>query len=104
MQTIRGIYLDLEDSTFFYRVYKYKFYFSSQFYRGNFIKKLEDFTKNEKLKLEMRYNTVVIDLTFFAFVLYNRIEKRGFRVEVYTDDNKLQDTITSMPFLEIKIV
>lgn len=106
MITAKGIYLDLEDSTYFYKVDRYKFYFSSQFYRSNFIKKLENFTKVEKIRFETRYNTFLTNTTFFAFVLYSKIEKRGFRVEeiTYGTDKKFCNKITSMPFVEFKLI
>lgn len=104
MKTAKGIYLDLEDSTYFYRYESYKFYFSSQFYRANFIKKLDTFVKSEKIKFEAKYNTIIIDSTFFAFVLYSKIEKRGFRVERIDYSKKESEFITSMPFVELKLI
>lgn len=103
MKTAKGIYLDLRESDYFYRFDKYKFYFSSIFYRGNFIKKLDNFIKQEKIKFEAKYNTIVLDSTFFAFVLYSKIEKRGFRVEELEQEKKY-NTIESMPFVEFKLM
>lgn len=104
MITAKGIYLDLEDSTYFYRYERYKFYFSSKFYRGNFIKKVENFIKSEKIKFETKYNTIVTDPIFFAFVLYSKIEKRGFRVEQIDYSKTSKEYITSMPFVEFKLI
>ena len=103
--TARGIYLDLCESTYFYRVDDYKFYFSSRYYRGNFIKKLESFIKSEKIKFESKYNTVIINTNFFAFVLYSKIEKRGFRVEHTIDYGKnKKEEIVSMPFVVFNLL
>ena len=54
MMTAKGIYLDLEESTYFYRFGNYKFYFSSKLYRGNFIKRVEQGIKREKDKFECK--------------------------------------------------
>lgn len=104
MMTAKGIYLDLDESLYFYKVERYKFYFSSRLYRENFIKKHEAFIKQEKVKFEAKYNTVITDSIFFAFVLYSRIEKRGFRVEVIDYSKKTDEVITSMPFVELKML
>lgn len=100
MITAKGVYLDLNDSTYFYKFDDYKFYFSSKFYRGNFIKRVEDEIKKEKIKFEAKYNTIITDSVFFAFYTYARIEKRGFRVE----DLRNKNTITQMPFVSFKLV
>jgi hypothetical protein len=102
--TTKGIYLNLEDSTYFYKVRNLKFYFSSQIYRAKFIQKLDRYMTEEKLRLEIRYNTAVLDTLFFATVLYSKIEKRGFRVEVYNEDKTIKDTLTSIPFIDIKMI
>jgi len=105
MMTAKGIYLDLDESLYFYKVERYKFYFSSRLYRENFIKKYEAFIKQEKVKFEAKYNTVITDSNFFAFVLYSRIEKRGFRVEVIDySSKKTNEVITSMPFVELRML
>lgn len=100
MMTAKGIYLDLSESTYFYKFDDYKFYFSSKFYRGNFIKRVEKEIKNEKVKFESKYNTIITNYTFFAFYIYAKIEKRGFRVE----DTKTKELITQMPFVSFKLM
>lgn len=106
MMTAKGIYLDLGDSTYFYKYEKYKFYFSSRVYREKFIKKVEGFIKQEKIKFEAKYNTIITDSIFFAFVLYSKIETRGFRVEEidYSNSKKSYQTIESIPFVELKLL
>ena len=100
MITTRGIYLDINDSVYFYKVGRYKFYFSSRGYREKFIRKVENFMKEERAKFEIKYKTILTDNLFFAFVLYSRIEKRGFRVEAPEDKGK----ITSLPFVGLKMI
>lgn len=106
MMTAKGIYLDLDESLYFYKYEKYKFYFSSRLYRENFIKKVENYVNYEKKKFEAKYNTIVTDSVFFAFVLYSKIEKRGFRVEEidYANSKKSYQTIEAIPFVELKLL
>ena len=98
MITAKGIYLDLNDSTYFYRVNNFKFYFSSRVYRQKFIDRLNDYVKSEKLKFEQKYNVTLQNSYFFLFMLYAKIEKRGFRVE------NLKEVYNFMPRIDIKFI
>lgn len=106
MMTAKGIYLYLGDSTYFYKYEKYKFYFSSKIYREKFLKKVETYCREEKLKFEAKYNTIVTNSVFFAFVLYSKIEKRGFRVEEidYSNSKKIFQKIESIPFVDLRLL
>jgi len=106
MMTAKGIYLDLDESLYYYKYEKYKFYFSSRLYRENFIKKVENYVKSEKIKFEAKYNTIVTNSVFFAFVLYSKIEKRGFRVEEidYSNSKKIFQKIESIPFVDLRLL
>ena len=103
MITAKGIYLDLNDSTYFYRVNDYKFYFSSKFYREKFIKEMNSYCKEEKIKLENRLKTSISNSSFLLFVLYSKIEKRGFRIEANEKGKNLR-TYNVMPQVELKIL
>lgn len=103
MITAKGIYLDLNDSTYFYRVNDYKFYFSSKFYREKFINKMNEFCKEENIRLENRLNTSISNSIFLLFVLYSKIEKRGFRIEANEKGRNLR-TYNCMPQIELKIL
>ena len=81
MVTARGIYYDLTETIYYYKVSSYKFYFSSKKYRDKFIKLHKDYIKQEVLKFYQRYNIQLVDGTIFLFLLYSIIEKRGFLVE-----------------------
>ena len=97
MVTARGIYYDLNETIYYYRVGSYKFYFSSKKYRDKFIKIHEDFEKQEALKFYQRYNIEIKDTTIFSLMLYSIIEKRGFLVEK-TD---VKEKIYELPKIKI---
>lgn len=82
MVTNRGIYNDLNESTYSYKAYGLIFYFSSEFYKKKFKLNLVEFVEKESKKLQGYYRVKNIFDSYFAIALYKRIEKRGFRVIV----------------------
>lgn len=101
MVTARGIYYNLEESIYYYRVGTYKFCFSSKQYRDKFIKLQKDFVHTEISRIVSKYDNLSVDVRYypiyFCFLLYSRIEKRGFLV--YNEKEK----ITSFPSFSITI-
>ena len=82
------IYYNIEDSNYFVEYEnKYRFYFSSQYYKDKFTNRLEDFIDTENYKLKARFNLELDFKEMLLFHLYQRIEKRGFRIE-HLDDTK----------------
>ena len=99
MVTARGIYYNLDESIYFYRVSTYKFHFSSKQYRDKFIKLHKSFVENEFCKFKSRYKDLEIEEDdYFLFMLYNEIEKRGFLVT--KDDLR----ITKFPSFTLKLI
>lgn len=97
------VYLNVNESDIFYRFQDFKFYFSSVATRKRFIKKSETFIQEEKLKFINKYDVGLEDSSFdllFAFILYHKTEKRGFKVEQYIENHKFR-TITELPKFRI---
>lgn len=97
------VYLNVNESDIFYRFQNFKFYFSSKATRERFIRKLDLYIEAETNKLVNKYNISINMESFglmFAFILYNKTEKRGFKVEKYVNNIKTKD-ITCMPFFSI---
>lgn len=93
------VYLNVNESDIFYRFQNFKFYFSSKAVQKRFIKKLELYINEEKNKLINKYGISIEELSFnlmFAFILYNKTEKRGFKVEKYCNNVKTYE-ILEMP-------
>ena len=89
MKSARGIYYNLLESTYKYEYKNITFFFSSQFYLTKFITTHFDYVDyiNKKMKIEFG---IKVDYTILALIkLYQRIEKRGFRVLV--DGKELED-------------
>lgn len=98
MITINGIYTDIYESTYFYKVDNIKFYFSSKVYKEKFSKRYENFWLEEQKKLELKYNANIKCKSLMLIKLYTMIEKRGFRIEI---DDK---TIENVPLFKIEYV
>lgn len=91
MKTARGIYLDINESDYYYDLsigsLSLRFYFSSEVYRKKFIERLPFYLTKMKVKtLGYDYNTK--DSKFYDSLqavwskqFYKTIEKRGFKVE-----------------------
>ena len=100
MKTRKGIYLDLKDSDYFYRIGELKFYFSSVTYREKFIKKYENYAREEKRKVELKYRFSLKESIFY-FTIYSKIETRGFRVAKCNKEGKDINYYDKIPMLEI---
>lgn len=84
------IYHDIFESNYWVDYDRLDLFFSSKKYKEMFIDKVDDFVKYEKIKFFNKYKIDVDKLIrndneltlneLFAISLYNRIEKRGFRV------------------------
>jgi len=77
---MRGIYYDLTESEYIYKLKDYKFYFSSSLYMNKFINGVNNYVKIEKLKMKQRLK-VDFDITeILCISYYKKIEKRGFYI------------------------
>ena len=84
LKTQKGIYKDIANSDYCITVEGMTFYFSSQFYLGNFTKAVEKETTDFSKRMEKVYNDKFnLKMDKFALIrLYELIEKRGFRVVI----------------------
>lgn len=100
---MKNVYLKLNESDIFYRFQDFKFYFSSEKIRERFINKLEKYTEEELLKLEIHYKVPISEnfKIYFAFSLYNKTEIRGFKVEQLLDERTVKRTLYELPKFEI---
>lgn len=85
MKTAKGIYLNINESDYFFKHKGLIFYFSSEFYKKKFIDEIESYISTETLKLQGKYNMNINFDLLFMISLYKKIEKRGFRV--YDEEN-----------------
>lgn len=78
------IYYNIDESIYIYHTDNYIYYFSSKFYLDKFVEELKTNRSELKYKLSSRFNIEINCIDYFDFILYSKIEKRGFKV-----DNKI---------------
>lgn len=88
---MRTVEYDLLKSDYKYCIGKFQFYFSSIFNLRRFKRDYKSYVELETSKLIAKYH-VNIDLTDYLIVaFYKKIEKRGFRILTYNENNDIID-------------
>ena len=80
-KTRGGVFLNLEESTYTYKINNFKLVFSSLFNKNRFINGINQYilTENNKFTLKLGFK---IDLTNILILnFYEKIEHRGFMVD-----------------------
>lgn len=84
------VYNDINESTYNFSYDDMTFYFSSKFYKEKFENEYINYLKEETDKLRIKFKCNIVADEMILLLLYKKIEKRGFRVEVknerLTDD------------------
>lgn len=80
MKTIRGIYLNLDESDYIFTTHGLTFYFSSKVYLEKFKSIHKSFIDNETQKIAIKYKVNINISLMLLISLYKKIEKRGFKV------------------------
>lgn len=89
MKTIKGVYLDLNESDIVTNYDEFRFYFSSQFNKKRFDNNIDTFIKVESARIYNKYRVQInLDL-YLSIVFYKKIEKRGYRIEEILTGKKL---------------
>lgn len=96
MITKRGIYYDLNDSTYTLKVEGLTFYFSSEFYRMKFAESFVKYIESETLKLKVKYSCNINATKMLLLKLYQKIETRGFKVVYNNKDIEEINLITQI--------
>ncbi len=89
MKSIRGIYYNLYESEYKYKIDNFEFVFSSLFYLTLFKTNLESYLKYEQERLNNKLKKNIELKEVILIDHYKKIEKRGFLV--YYKDKELKD-------------
>lgn len=92
--TKAGIFLNLNESTYYSIFFGLKFYFSSMFYKEKFSKNVEKYVETENIKLTNKTKLIVNFSKLFAISYYQKIEKRGFRVKDIKTNREIKQYVT----------
>ena len=93
MKTIRGVYLDISESDYFYDLDGVRYYFSSEFNLNRFKERVNDYVNNEIIKLKNRFKINCSFDLYFQLAFYKRIEKRGFKVVELSNNKSLSKEV-----------
>lgn len=75
-----NVYYELSNSPFNFKISHFLFVFSSKLYLDKFKETYEDYIKKENLKFVVRYKGIIDSSDLLLLTLYQKIEKRGFKV------------------------
>lgn len=90
MKTIRGVYHNIEESDIYLVVDNFYLYFSSNFLKGKFVGKYDEYYRKVN---KLFTNVYELDYTPIILIsLYKKVEKRGFRV-YYNDRRIIENSI-----------
>lgn len=87
---MKKVCYNLDESNYRFEYENYIFIFSSEFYLQKFKNEYIQYIKDETVKLNYRFKTIVYADILLLFNLYRKIEKRGFKV-YYRTDNSIYD-------------
>lgn len=76
-----GVFYNTSDSDIFFIYENLKLYFSSEFYKRKFIEELENYVRKEYTKIFNKYHIINNMDLYLVFSLYEKIEKRGYKIE-----------------------
>lgn len=85
MKSARGIYYDLNESTYIYEFTMgdiFKLYFSSEYLMNKFKDKIDDYIKQLNDKMRSIYFVNINSTLLAIIILYSKIEYRGFKVVI----------------------
>lgn len=84
---MKRVEYNINKSEYYFRVNKLTFFFSSKFNKSRFENGFIDYVNDETNKIKAKYK-VNINLTdYLLLAYYKKIEKRGFKVLTYDDND-----------------
>ena len=92
MKTIKGVYLDLNESDIVTNYDEFRFYFSSKFNKERFEKNIDNFIKIESARIYNKYRVQIYLNLYLSIVFYKKIEKRGYRIEEILTGKRLNNS------------
>lgn len=87
---MKRVEYDLSRSDYFSEIDNLKFYFSSEFNKMRFDMNYYDYIGDETYKLQAKYHVYLNIDEYLLVAFYKKIEKRGFRVLYYKNDNLIE--------------
>ena len=84
---MKRVEYDINKSEYYFRVNKLTFFFSSKFNKTRFENGFIDYVSEETNKIKAKYKVDINLTNYLLLAYYKKIEKRGFKVLTYDDND-----------------
>ena len=95
---MKRVEYDINESLYCSKIRDYIFYFSSEFNLNRFNDGYYTFVKEEMDKLYAKYHIRINISEYLIFVYYKKIEKRGFKVLTYDENNDIIEVSQNLEY------
>ena len=84
---MKRVEYDINKSEYYFRVNKLTFFFSSKFNKSRFENGFIEYVNEETNKIKAKYKVDINLTNYLLLAYYKKIEKRGFKVLTYDDND-----------------
>lgn len=84
---MKRVEYDINKSEYYFRVNKLTFFFSSKFNKTRFENGFIEYVSEETNKIKAKYKVDINLTNYLLLAYYKKIEKRGFKVLTYDDND-----------------
>ena len=84
---MKRVEYDINKSEYYFKVNKLTLFFSSKFNKTRFENGFIDFVNEETNKIKAKYKVDINLTNYLLLAYYKKIEKRGFKVLTYDDND-----------------
>ena len=86
---MKRVEYDINKSEYYFKVNKLTFFFSSKFNKTRFENGFIDYVNEETNKIKAKYKVNINLTNYLLLTYYKKIEKRGFKVLTYDDNDDI---------------
>ena len=86
---MKRVEYDINKSEYYFRVNKLTFFFSSKFNKTRFENGFIEYVSEETNKIKAKYKVDINLTNYLLLTYYKKIEKRGFKVLTYDDNDDI---------------
>lgn len=84
---MKRVEYDINKSEYYFKVNKLTFFFSSKFNKTRFENGFIEYVSEETNKIKAKYKVYINLTNYLLLAYYKKIEKRGFKVLTYDDND-----------------
>ena len=86
---MKRVEYDINKSEYYFKVNKLTFFFSSKFNKTRFENGFIEYVSEETNKIKAKYKVDINLTNYLLLAYYKKIEKRGFKVLTYDDNDDI---------------